>query len=51
MLGVFLVFSLYLPNCNVTFKITVEFKIIIIILESIGDFKIHIKVGKILGKY
>jgi hypothetical protein len=50
MLGVLLVFSnffWYPPNYNVTFKITVEFKIIIIDFYSVGDYKNHITVRRI----
>ena len=44
MLGAFLVFSWCPPNCDVAFKIIVEFKIIIIDFLFIGDFKSHITV-------
>ena len=48
MLGVFLLFSWYSSNCDMPFKIIVEFEIIIIDFESIGDFKSHITVGRTL---
>jgi hypothetical protein len=35
-------------NCDVTFKITVRFEIIIIYFLSIGDFKSYITVGRTL---
>jgi hypothetical protein len=43
-----LVFSWCSSNYDVTFKITVEFEIIIIDIYSIGDFKNYITVVKTL---
>jgi hypothetical protein len=39
------------PNCNVTFKITVEFEIIIINFYSINDFKSHITIRRTLEEH
>ena len=45
-------YSAWYPlNCDISFKIIVEFEIIIIDIQSIGDFKNHITVEKTPKKY
>jgi hypothetical protein len=51
MLGVVLVFSLCLSNCNVTLKITNRLKVNNDNLKFNRNFKNYITVEKISGKY